>query len=241
MGRAKKTAPARFPAFQAAFVELMGDMTIQEFADKLGMSRATVGFYSAGQRIPDALGIKTIAEKCGVSADWLLGLSSNKTTDADLKGVCTYTGLSENAIKNILQIMEEKKCRTADISPGCALDMIIGDREFASFIRASADFVGRGSRDPYNGEFDEVNDALLNVEEFLREQFHFDFYVACGTEVRDRLKGNAVDIISGILDNVYYDNELKKRKPTEERLLGEVQRDFGRFEQEIFQAIKMRK
>lgn len=75
MSRAKKAVPSRFPEFQGAFVELMGDMTIQEFADKLGMSRATVGFYSAGQRIPDALGIRTIAEKCGVSADWLLGLT----------------------------------------------------------------------------------------------------------------------------------------------------------------------
>ena len=85
MGREKKKAPARFPAFQKAFVELMGDMTIQEFADKLGMSRATVGFYSAGQRIPDAWGIKTIAEKCGVSADWLLGLSESPNPDIDLR------------------------------------------------------------------------------------------------------------------------------------------------------------
>ena len=68
MNRAKKAEPARFPEFQAAFVELMGDMTIKEFADKLGMSRATVGFYTAGQRIPDALGVRAIAEKCGVSA-----------------------------------------------------------------------------------------------------------------------------------------------------------------------------
>lgn len=79
MNRVKKAEPARFPEFQAAFVELMGDMTIKEFADKLGMSRATVGFYSAGQRIPDAMGIKIIAEKCGVSADWLLGLSNFPT------------------------------------------------------------------------------------------------------------------------------------------------------------------
>ena len=78
MGRTKRAELARFPEFQAAFVELMGNMTIKEFADKLGLSRATVGFYSAGQRIPDALGIKTIAEKCNVSADWLLGLTRSK-------------------------------------------------------------------------------------------------------------------------------------------------------------------
>lgn len=110
MNRAKKAEPARFPEFQAAFVELMGDMTIKEFADKLGMSRATVGFYTAGQRIPDALGIKTIAEKCGVSADWLLGLTDYRTANMDMKAACEYFGLTENAAKMVL---EYKKCRTA--------------------------------------------------------------------------------------------------------------------------------
>ena len=58
MNRAKKDAPPRFPEFREAFLELMGDMTLEQFAKKLGMSRATVGFYAAGQRIPDALGLK---------------------------------------------------------------------------------------------------------------------------------------------------------------------------------------
>ena len=50
MNRAKKDAPPRFPEFREAFLELMGDMTLEQFAKKLGMSRATVGFYAAGQR-----------------------------------------------------------------------------------------------------------------------------------------------------------------------------------------------
>ena len=49
MSRAKKEEAPRFPEFRAAFLDLMGDMTLQEFADKLGMSRATVGFYAAGK------------------------------------------------------------------------------------------------------------------------------------------------------------------------------------------------
>lgn len=102
MSRAKKkAAPPRFPAFQDAFVELMGDMTIKDFAEKLGMSRATVGFYCNGDRIPDALGIKTIAEKCGVSADWLLGLSNVRSSNGELKQVCNYTGLNQQAIEQL--------------------------------------------------------------------------------------------------------------------------------------------
>lgn len=108
MNRAKKAEPARFPEFQAAFVELMGDMTIKEFADKLGMSRATVGFYSAGQRIPDALGIKAIAEKCGVSADWLLGLTNFKTKNADVRAMCEFTGLKDKAIYRLHELCPQK-------------------------------------------------------------------------------------------------------------------------------------
>lgn len=104
MSRAKKSTLARFPAFQSAFVELMGDMTIQEFADKLGMSRATVGFYSSGQRIPDALGITTIAKKCGVSADWLLGLSNAKRLKEDVNQICNTTGLSQEAVECLYQL-----------------------------------------------------------------------------------------------------------------------------------------
>lgn len=54
-------------------------MSNKEFAELLGMSRQTVGFYLNGDRIPDALGILRIAEKCNVSADWLLGLSDIAT------------------------------------------------------------------------------------------------------------------------------------------------------------------
>ena len=104
MNRAKKNTPPRFPAFRDAFLELMGDMTLQEFADKLDMSRATVGFYAAGQRIPDALGVRKIAEKCHVSADWLLGLSEVRSIDGDVKNAVKVTGLSEKAIQFISEI-----------------------------------------------------------------------------------------------------------------------------------------
>ena len=103
MVRAKKEEAPRFPEFRDAFLELMGEMTLQEFADKLGMSRATVGFYAAGQRIPDALGIKAIAQKCNVSSDWLLGLTAVRSVDGDVQQTCGTTGLSEIAVSRIIE------------------------------------------------------------------------------------------------------------------------------------------
>lgn len=107
MSRAKKDTPPRFPEFRDAFLKLMGDMTLDQFSKKLEMSRATVGFYAAGQRIPDALGLKKIAEKCNVSADWLLGLSNEPSNDIDIKRACKFTGLNQEAIKNLLQYKEK--------------------------------------------------------------------------------------------------------------------------------------
>lgn len=116
MNRAKKDAPPRFPEFREAFLELMGDMTLEQFAKKLGMSRATVGFYAAGQRIPDALGLKKIAEKCNVSADWLLGLTNIQTNDTDLRNVCEYTGLSEETISELSLYAKQKNIESSFLS-----------------------------------------------------------------------------------------------------------------------------
>lgn len=88
----------RFPAFRNAFLELKGSMTTTDFAKKLGMSRATVGFYEAGDRIPDALGIVKIAKTCNVSADWLLGLSKERDPQ---KTAVDELGLSHTAVQNI--------------------------------------------------------------------------------------------------------------------------------------------
>lgn len=67
----------RFPQFTNRFRALRGDRDNTEFAKFLGISRQTVGFYYNGDRIPDAMMLKEIAEKCDVSADWLLGLTND--------------------------------------------------------------------------------------------------------------------------------------------------------------------
>lgn len=98
-----ETKNERYPAFHRAFVELQGNRTIQDFADLLGMSRATVGFYAAGTRIPDALGVKRIAERCGVSSDWLLGLSDYRQ-DQSRQLTVAEIGLSEESANRIAAI-----------------------------------------------------------------------------------------------------------------------------------------
>lgn len=97
----KKDDEIRFPVFRERFNRLFEGRSNTEFAKYLGISRQTVGFYSSGERIPDALGLLQIAEKCNVSADWLLGRSEENAFDDDAQRVNRLTGLSKKAFRNL--------------------------------------------------------------------------------------------------------------------------------------------
>lgn len=95
---------SRLPKFSENFAKLRGEMSQAQFAEKLGISRATVGLYENGSRLPDALVLKNIAEKCGVSVDYLVGLVPEPTNKIDMRAMCEYTGLSEEVLAKIHQI-----------------------------------------------------------------------------------------------------------------------------------------
>lgn len=69
----------RFPIFAKRLEELRGKRSQEEFAQFLGVSRPTVSYYESGARVPDAIILRQIAERCGVSADWLVGLADTRT------------------------------------------------------------------------------------------------------------------------------------------------------------------
>lgn len=75
-----------------------------DFAKYLEMSRQTIGFYLNGDRVPDALNLIKIAQKCGVSADWLLGLTDTRSQDTDIRGICETLRLSEKAVGAIINM-----------------------------------------------------------------------------------------------------------------------------------------
>lgn len=104
----------KIPIFRERLVHLQGDMTITAFADKLGLSRQTVGFYINGDRIPDALTLMEIAKKCGVSTDYLLGMSDLKSPSASIRECVDRTGLTEDQMLFLsawtsLTTLEEKQ------------------------------------------------------------------------------------------------------------------------------------
>lgn len=75
------------------------DLSNTDFAKFLEMSRQTVGFYLNGERVPDALTLIKIAEKCNVSSDYLIGLTDIRSPDLNIQAVSKETGLSEKCLE----------------------------------------------------------------------------------------------------------------------------------------------
>lgn len=89
--------------FPSALRELMRERnaTQQELAKELGKTRQSISYYCDGSSSPDWETIAKIAKAYSVSSDWLLGLSDVKTPHTDIKAVCEFTGLSEQAVTSL--------------------------------------------------------------------------------------------------------------------------------------------
>lgn len=129
---------SRLPIFQERFKELRGKMTQGQFAEKLGISRPTVGLYESGARIPDAEVLRDIADKCQVSSDYLLGLTNEKTVDLNIQKVCELTGLREDAVEELVlnNSRELPGIRIIDVINFLATDFSFNDDTLCALDRA---------------------------------------------------------------------------------------------------------
>lgn len=75
----------------------------KDLAAHLNVTDNTISYFCSGKRTPNTLQIIQIADFLNVSADFLLGLSPNHTSDWDLKSVCEYTSLSQKAMEMLLE------------------------------------------------------------------------------------------------------------------------------------------
>jgi transcriptional regulator with XRE-family HTH domain len=53
--------------------ELKGDRSLMEFSEQIELIPGTVQQYISGMSVPSVYALKRIAEKCGVTIDWLIG------------------------------------------------------------------------------------------------------------------------------------------------------------------------
>ncbi len=94
--------------FQQQMEDLMAERNLSqiEVAKSLGISRGVVSDWLNAKKAPSAETLITISKKLNVSVDYLLGLQTEQTTDADIKAVCKKTGLSEKSALTLVDIKE---------------------------------------------------------------------------------------------------------------------------------------
>lgn len=119
--------------FKDRLRELRGNHSQEEIAKAIGITPQSLGRYEKGERKPDIEVLKLIAKHFDVSADFLLGLSDNKTTDSDINNACNVTGLSEASI-NAIQIIN----KDFDISYRSNMDILFENPDFAEMFHQLA-------------------------------------------------------------------------------------------------------
>lgn len=101
MPRKRNNIPENYNApLPSHLRELMSDTghTQAELASYLGISRQSVSCYTDGSANPTPMTIVAIARFFNVSTDYLLGLTHEKSVDANIRQVCNYTGLNEDSV-----------------------------------------------------------------------------------------------------------------------------------------------
>ena len=96
-----------------------------QFADFVGISRGAMSYYEQEARTPDIGVLSAICEKCGVSADYLIGLIPDQ--DRTVSDVCHETGLSPGAAKTLNLII--RLISTEMVSPEYLLEVFGTDYE----------------------------------------------------------------------------------------------------------------
>ncbi|MDR1247156.1 MAG: helix-turn-helix domain-containing protein [Clostridiales Family XIII bacterium] len=94
-----------------------------QFADFVGVSRGAMSYYEQEARTPDIGVLYAISEKCGVSADYLIGLIPDR--DRTVSDVCRETGLSPDAAKTLNLIV--RLINTAFVSPEYVMEVFDED------------------------------------------------------------------------------------------------------------------
>ena len=107
--------------------------TQQDVADALGVKRETVKFWEGGLRQIKAWDIVGLAEHFNVSSDYLLGLTLEQTTNAEIKAVCKYTGLSERAVYYVRDTQRQ--------GDGEGMNVLIGSVFFPNLCEKISDYL----------------------------------------------------------------------------------------------------
>ena len=82
--------------------------TIEQFADMVGISKSTLGYYENDKRMPDIEILARIADTLNVNADYLIGRTNTTAHKGKMNTVCEFTGLSDCAVEYLSELVKNK-------------------------------------------------------------------------------------------------------------------------------------
>ncbi len=145
--------------------------TIEQFADMVGISKSTLGYYENDKRMPDIEILARIANVLNVNADYLIGRTNTTAQKGKMKTVCEFTGLSDSAAEFLAQLVKDKDYEKLSVI-NHLFQELCEDYEF------------------YSGE-DEASSVLGALfrcfEKFTGLENEWENYVALGDEKRKEM------------------------------------------------------
>ena len=106
--------------------------TIEQFADMVGISKSTLGYYENDKRMPDIEILARIADTLNVNADYFIGRTNTTALKGKMKTVCEFTGLSDSAAEYLAQLVKDKDYEKLSII-NHLFDELTEDYDFYSY------------------------------------------------------------------------------------------------------------
>lgn len=126
-----------YDPFPSTLRKLMREKNVRqaELSEVLGLgSRQAVTKYIDGSSSPTGDKLIALAKFFGVSTDYLLGLTENKTPSTEKRAICEYTGLNEKTIDRIHGYTTSHEDHTFNRK---VLNIILGDSELYAVLQAT--------------------------------------------------------------------------------------------------------
>ena len=88
--------------------------TIEQFAEKIGVAKSTLGYYENENRMPDIEILCRICNVFNVTADYMIGRTNTAAVKGKMKTVCELTGLSDAAADFLSELIKRQRYRVLD-------------------------------------------------------------------------------------------------------------------------------
>ena len=200
----KRNRNALFPTQLRKLREHKG-ISQNELSKALGLSKSTIGLWETGDTLPDARAVHDLAKYFGVSADYILGLSQEKSADINIRGICEYTGLSSDTIKELSNYSNQREL-ISKFMARLLEDIVINNdiNEICGYILKSATADSMSHLESFGEAEDETDFDLPRIT-----PDGFAFRISC-KEAKQYFLSKAQSLARGMLDTIIENMEKEQ-------------------------------